>query len=110
KRARMLDARRGIAGQSSARMRRRLLLYGFAILWVALAALARVALEPALGDTSPHFTFILAVTLTAWQAGSGPALLATALGFVAASWFVLASAQPTFLTAPTHFAAGARVV
>src|SRR5262245_65635779 len=86
-------------------MSRRLLPYGFAILWVALAAVVRAALEPALGDTRPHFTFVLAVTLTAWQAGSGPALVATLLGYLVAGWFfVPAPEQLSPLGSLTYFA------
>lgn len=65
---------------------RRVLRYGVAILSVAIAAAARAGLDPALGEHLPYVTFFIAVTASAWYAGPGPALLATLLGFVVATW------------------------
>jgi PAS domain S-box-containing protein len=58
--------------------------YASAVVWVGLAALLRLAVEPALGSQLPYITFFLAVAFTAWHAGSGPAAFATLLGYVAA--------------------------
>ena len=68
---------------------RRLVRYGFAALWIAAAALARQGLDPALGDKLPYVTFFLAITIVAWQVGSGPALAATFLGFAAAAFLFI---------------------
>lgn len=63
---------------------RRFVRYGVAALWVAAAALARLGLDPVLGDSLPFITFFLGVTIAAWHVGSGPALFATLLGLAAA--------------------------
>jgi PAS domain S-box-containing protein len=64
--------------------------YGVAVIAVALAALAREAVDPYLHDHLPYFTFLVAVTVVAWFGGLGPALLSTALGFLAADRFFIA--------------------
>ena len=65
------------------------LAYGTALLCVGAAALARAGLEPLLGAQAPYFTFVLAVMVAAWRAGSGPAVLAAVLGWlIGAIWFV----------------------
>ena len=61
--------------------------YGAATLATALALLARLALNPQLGDSIPYPAFFLAVTAVAYYAGTGPALLSMALGLLAADWF-----------------------
>jgi PAS domain S-box-containing protein len=59
--------------------------YALAFLWIAVAALARLAMDPLLGEFNlPYITFFLAVTLAAWQLGSGPGLGAVLAGGVAA--------------------------
>jgi len=63
--------------------------YGTAVLAVALALLVRWGLNPYLGDHIPYPFFFLAVTLVAWWAGSGPALLSMVLGLLAADWFFI---------------------
>jgi PAS domain S-box-containing protein len=55
--------------------------YGFAALWVGVAACLRLLLDPILGDYLPFGAFLLALPLVAWHVGSGPALAATILGF-----------------------------
>ena len=60
-----------------------LLRYGGAVVAVFLATLARLALDPALGDLFPFATMFLAVLIVAGYAGRGPALLTTGLGAVA---------------------------
>jgi two-component system, LuxR family, sensor kinase FixL len=67
--------------------RPRLLLYGVALLAVAVAWLARIALAPILHDQSPYLLFVPAVLVAAGLGGWGPGLaatgLATLLGLVA---------------------------
>ena len=58
-------------------------LYVFALGAVAVAAAIRWLLGPLLADRLPFLTFYLAVGVTAWYGGLRPALLATAVGFVA---------------------------
>lgn len=59
--------------------------YGLAILAVGVALAARLALEPVLGPYQRYVTFHLCVIVVAALAGTGPALLATGLGAVAAT-------------------------
>ena len=63
--------------------------YGFACLAVLLAFAVRLALDPALGNRQTLATFYVAVTLTAWWAGTGPAILALVLGYVVGDWFFI---------------------
>ena len=67
--------------------------YGGAVLGMALAILGRFLIDPLLGDTYPFITFYFAVVATAWLAGFGPALLATALGAAAGISFFI---EPRF--------------
>jgi PAS domain S-box-containing protein len=69
--------------------RTRLLHYGSAIVAVAFATLLRLLLDPVLGDHSPYSTYFLAIIVTAWYAGFGPALFAVALGALAADDFFI---------------------
>ena len=71
--------------------------YGFATLCVVVAALARILLEPVMGDRQPFPTFYVALTLAAGYGGRGPVLLALGLGYLAASWFIV---TPRFALAP----------
>jgi len=59
--------------------RPRLLLYGLAVLAVAVAWLARIALVLVLHDQSPYLLFVPAVLVAAGLGGWGPGLVATAL-------------------------------
>jgi two-component system, LuxR family, sensor kinase FixL len=59
--------------------RPRLLLYGMALLAVAVAWLARIALAPLLHDQSPYLLFVPAVLVAAGLGGWGPGLAATGL-------------------------------
>ncbi|MDB5350084.1 MAG: domain S-box [Planctomycetota bacterium] len=63
--------------------------YGAAVAAVILATVARLALDPALGDLFPFATLFLSVLVVAAYAGRGPALLATAFGAVASVLFLL---------------------
>ncbi len=69
-------------------------LYLFAVGAVAVAAVVRWLLGPLLADYLPFLTFYVAVAVTAWYGGLRPALLATAVGFVAGvAFFVPTSAD-----------------
>jgi PAS domain S-box-containing protein len=54
---------------------------------VAAATLVRYSLNTVLGQEFPFFTYYLAVTLTIWVAGFGPALVTVALGYLSADLF-----------------------
>lgn len=56
--------------------------YGLAVLLVALVTVLRHALDPLLGDELPLLAFYANVLVTGWLLGTGPGLLAAALGFV----------------------------
>ena len=63
--------------------------YGSAVIGVLLATIARLALDPVLGDMFPFATLFFAVLIVAGYGGRGPALLATVLGAVASARFLL---------------------
>ena len=54
--------------------------YGLAIVSVAVVALLRWLLQPALADAAPFILFVLPIVVSGWYGGIGPALLATMLG------------------------------
>ncbi|MDX6694637.1 MAG: hypothetical protein QOF02_2240 [Blastocatellia bacterium] len=77
--------------------------YGFAVASVVVATAARLALNPALGDTNvPYITYFLAVILTAWACGLRPALLSVLLGALAAAYFFVAPTFSLFIGASEH--------
>jgi PAS domain S-box-containing protein len=59
--------------------------YGLSIAAVAAAVVLRWLLDPILGDTLPLVTIFGAVALAVWFGGYWPAILATLLGYLAAS-------------------------
>lgn len=63
--------------------------YGWAVVSVALAIWARLLLDPVLGDQIPFPTVLLAVLLTAWYGGRGPALMAVILGGLSVDYFLV---------------------
>ncbi len=71
----------GSLGGAEARVsaRQTIVLYGIAVVAVAVALAARLALAPILGDQSQYLFFVPAVLVTAGVAGLGPGLFATAL-------------------------------
>src|SRR5262245_49127774 len=71
------------------RRRSALARYGFAVASVVVATGLRAALTPLVDDQFPFVTFFPAVLLAAWYGGLGPALLATVLGGVSATFFFL---------------------
>jgi signal transduction histidine kinase/ActR/RegA family two-component response regulator len=70
-------------------VRSRVLRYGIAILAVAAALLARLAIDPFVGNGLPFIFFTLAVVAVAWHGGFGPSFVALVLGFFAVTWFFL---------------------
>jgi PAS domain S-box-containing protein len=66
-----------------------LLRYSIAIACVLLATLLRFLLSPLLEHSAPFVTYILAVLITAWACGLGPALLAICLGAIGGAFFFI---------------------
>jgi PAS domain S-box-containing protein len=62
--------------------------YGLSLAAVAAAVIARLLLEPLLGDRLPFITLFLAVAVAAWH-GRGPAILAVISGAFAVKLFIL---------------------
>ncbi len=60
--------------------------YGFALLMLAAAVLARWAFDPLLGDYAPLMTFIVAVACTGLSVGAGPAAVCAVLGWLVAGY------------------------
>ncbi|HEY0406506.1 MAG TPA: PAS domain S-box protein, partial [Pyrinomonadaceae bacterium] len=77
--------------------------YGFAVASVFVATAARLALNPALGDTNvPYITYFLAVIVTAWACGLWPALLSVLLGAIAAAYYFVAPAFSSSVRESEH--------
>src|SRR5215204_5266234 len=68
--------------------------YGFAIVSVAVVALLRWLLQPALADAAPLILFVLPIVFAGWYGGIGPALLATILGAMVGTFLFLPVANP----------------
>src|SRR5688500_15876332 len=66
-----------------------ILRYTVAVLSIVLATGLRLLLNPLLGDLYPFATLFLAVLVTAWYGGFGPAVAASLLGAAAAARFLL---------------------
>jgi len=62
----------------------------FALLAVAAATLLRWLLDPVLGNTVPLVTLFGAIVVTSWIAGSWPAVLAAALGYIVCDFLFMA--------------------
>jgi two-component system CheB/CheR fusion protein len=62
---------------------------GFAAFLTVAATWVRLGLQTALGDHLPFSIYFLSVLLTAWVAGTLPAVVALALGVLAAEFWVL---------------------
>ncbi len=68
--------------------------YGSAIVAVVVSNIARLALDPFLGNRFPFATHFLAILVIACYAGLAPALVATGLG-AASSIYLLMTPRPT---------------
>jgi PAS domain S-box-containing protein len=77
----MLSARANLIRRSP------LVRYGFALAMLVLATAGRWLCDPQVGDHHLFPTFIVALIVTAWFAGTGPAILSMVLGFAAADFF-----------------------
>src|SRR5438105_4984999 len=78
--------------------------YGAALAAVAVALLARVLLDPLLGDHHPFVTFYVAVAAAAWFGGLGPSCLTVVLALLAAPYFFIAPRGSFALSLPSHWA------
>ena len=74
-------------------LRKAVISYGIALAAVAVAVLFRWLLDPWLDHYLPLATLYGAVAFTVYAVGFGPALLATALGYLACSWLFFAPSQ-----------------
>jgi two-component system, chemotaxis family, CheB/CheR fusion protein len=81
-------------------MREPILRYATAVAAVIAALAVRYLLDPIFGTELPFLPFYVVVLLVAWFAGTGPALLTLAFGFVTASLFFV-NFDPTGFT-PVH--------
>jgi signal transduction histidine kinase len=63
--------------------------YGMAVLAAVLALLARLPLEPLLGESAPFLLFFPAIMVASWFGGVGPGLAATVLSLLATLTFIL---------------------
>jgi len=81
--------------------------YGFAILSVGLAVVARSALYPILGDRYPFFLFFLAIVLATGYGGYGPSLLALTLSWLSVDYrFLVPRAGPNVFESNYQIAFG----
>jgi len=79
------EVRRLLAARAPSRPRG----YIVAVLAAVLSVLIRRLLGPVLGDTHPYIVAVPAIVFVAWEAGFGPAVLATVIaGMGTVYWFV----------------------
>ncbi len=83
--------------------RSQLLYYGVAVLAVMLSLLLRALLQPLLNGGSPYLLFTLAVLIGARIGGSGPGLVATALGGLFGNLFFVPPYGALALSSPSNF-------
>jgi two-component system CheB/CheR fusion protein len=69
--------------------RSRLARYAVAVFAVLVALLARLALDPLVGNRIPFLFFAIAVVAVAWHGGFGPSFLTLLLGLFACTFFFL---------------------
>src|SRR3954467_8364379 len=67
--------------------------YAGSVVLVILATLVRLGVHPWLGANAPFNTFYIAVALSAWWWGTGPALCATLVSLVAADYFFISPGE-----------------
>jgi two-component sensor histidine kinase len=80
--------------------------YVISIAAVAIALAARMALDPVLPSGFPYLTFFPAVILTAFAAGTRPAILCAALSGLAAWYFFIPPVRTFSMNVQTAFALG----
>ncbi len=78
----------------------RVLRYSVAVFSTVIATLLRIELDPWIGDRVPFGTYLLSVLLTAWMAGTGPAVFSLFLGIVAAATYIMPPRQGIEVTDP----------
>ena len=61
--------------------------YAVAVLAVVVALVVRLAADGVVGDRQPFASFFVAVGLTAWMVGIGPAIFTLVAGYLLADWF-----------------------
>lgn len=71
--------------------------YAMAVGSTACAFCARLLLHPWLNEECPYSLFYLSVLLTAWIAGTGPAIVAIVLGTFSAAHFVIEPASSLYI-------------
>src|SRR5438067_10209788 len=76
--------------------------YLLTALAVGLSIPLRLLLDPVLGDKMAFVTVFPIVVVTAWCAGVGPALMATALGSAAVAFFVLEPRNSFAIASPEY--------
>ena len=100
-----MERRRDFLGLSGSAVGR----YATAFLALVLATLARLTLDPALGDHLPFVTYFVAVAFVAWWSGLGPSIFALLAGWWLAEFFFL---SPRYVwyphgKTPAHFVGAA---
>jgi signal transduction histidine kinase len=80
--------------------------YAVAVVSVGIALILRLALDAYLGQVAAYSTFYIAVVLTVWLAGRGPAVLAIVLGVILGSWFFVPPRHSLVLRGLADYAAG----
>jgi signal transduction histidine kinase len=63
--------------------------YGIALLATAVALLARLTLNPFLGDSLPYITLFPAIAFCAWYCGVGPSILSGILALIAVRYWLI---------------------
>ncbi|MCA8987065.1 MAG: response regulator [Planctomycetaceae bacterium] len=76
----------------------RILRYSVAVFCTVFATILRMELEPWIGDRVPFGTYLLSVLMTAFIAGTGPAIASLIMGIIAAGIYII----PTSDTAITR--------
>src|SRR5438105_2490295 len=76
--------------------------YVSALLSVGIALLARLLLDPLVGNQMPFLTFCVAVVVVASYGGFGPSFLTILLGLLAAVYFFIPPRYALLVSLPEH--------
>lgn len=68
---------------------RRILRYAVAVATVGATLGLRAAINPWIKNRGTYLLFLVAIAVSAWNGGFGPAILATALSILLAQWFLV---------------------
>jgi len=85
--SRVLDARAGGSFLMSVDRRSHVFRYGFALFAVLLTAAARLVFAPLLAERAPFMPFALAILVTAFWSGTGPAVISAVLSLLFGLYF-----------------------